>query len=72
MKSNKACATIKIRIDEVWTMNHFEIQEYAQYNEHQKYFLYGDDEEAFLSHIITKQPDFYQVSNYLSPLLFVY
>jgi hypothetical protein len=53
-------------------MNHFEIQEYAQYNEHQKYFLYGDDEEAFLSHIITKQPDFYQVSNYLSPLLFVY
>ena len=53
---------IKMRIDEVWTYRHFEVPEYAAYNEKQKYFLYGDDKEAFMSHIITKEMDFHQVS----------
>ena len=51
-----------MRIDEVWTYRHFEVPEYAAYNEKQKYFLYGDDKEAFMSHIITKEMDFHQVS----------
>ena len=53
---------MKIRIDEVWTMEHFEIAECAEYSKCQRYFMYGDEEEAFLSHIVTKQPDFYQVN----------
>ena len=59
--SNTCLANIKIQIDEVWTMEHFELSQFAEYSECQRYFMYGDEEEAFLSHIITKQPDFYQV-----------
>ena len=59
--SNNCLANIKVRIDEVWTMDHFELSQFAEYSECQRYFMYGDEEEAFLSHIITKQPDFYQV-----------
>ena len=58
---NTCIANIKIQIDEVWTMERFELAQYAEYPKCQRYFMYGDEEEAFLSHIVTKQPDFYQV-----------
>ena len=67
--SNTCLASIRLHIDEVWTLERFESPQYAEYNELQKYFLYGDEEEAFMSHVITKQPDFYQVRNKL-PFLF--
>ncbi|XP_066919495.1 uncharacterized protein [Clytia hemisphaerica] len=59
--SNTCLASIGLHIDEVWRMERFESPQYAEYNKLQKYFLYGDEEEAFMSHVVTKQPDFYQV-----------
>jgi len=61
LPKSECLANITVRIDEVWHFQRFEIPAYAEYNTHQKYFLYGDEKEAYLSHIITKKPDFYQV-----------
>ena len=58
---------IKITIDEIWAYRHFEVPEYAEYNEKQKYFMFGDEEEAFISHVITKESDYYQVSLITKP-----
>ena len=53
---------IRFTVDEVWEYRHFEVEEYAEYNERQRYFVYGDEKEVFMSHVVTgKDRDFYQV-----------
>jgi len=54
--------TIKFTVDEVWEYRHFELDDYAKYNDRQEYFLFGDEQEVFMSHVINGvNPDFYQV-----------
>lgn len=53
---------LRFKVDEVWEYRHFEVEQYAKYNDHQRYFVYGDEQEVFMSHVITgKERDFYQV-----------
>lgn len=53
---------IGFKVDEVWEYRHFEVEQYTEYNEFQRYFIYGDEKEVFMSHIVTGMSrDFYQV-----------
>lgn len=61
---NEQLGTIRFTVDEVWEYRHFELE--AEYNEHQRYFMYGDAEDIYMSHIMTgKMDDFHQVSYHL-------
>jgi len=51
-------------VDEVFRFNHLEnkkASKHINYPEHQTYYLYGDEKNAFISHVPTKYPDFHQV-----------
>ena len=55
---------VDITIYEIIRYHHLEkveVSQYVSYPENQTYFLYGDKGNAYISHIMTKYPDFHQV-----------
>ena len=58
---------VAITIDEIIRYHHLEkveVSQYVSYPKNQTYFLYGDKDNAYISHIMTKYPDFHQVCMY--------
>ena len=59
---SKPIMSAYVKVEDVVRFSHFEPQtEDLEYPEKQKYFIFGDHKRAYLSHIITKNPDFHQV-----------
>lgn len=59
---------VALELDEIFRYTHLEnlhASAHVQYPKHQTYFLYGDDKHAFISHVITKYPNFHQVILFL-------
>lgn len=62
--TSKCLFEVALKVDEVFRYNHLEsikASEHIQYPEAQTYFLYGDKKRAYISHVITKHPDFQQL-----------
>ena len=55
---------VDISIDEIIRYHHLEkveVSQFVSYPKNQAYFLYGDKDNAYISNIMTKYPDFHQV-----------
>lgn len=49
-------------VDEVYRFDHFPVQDYAEYPKRMMYLLYGDENNAYMTHVISKKKDFHQVN----------
>ena len=56
---------IDLVIEDVIKFEHFEpVSADIQYPLYQKYFIFGNEHEVFITHVITKAPDFFQVCDF--------
>ena len=60
--------TAFLKVLDTVRVKHFETQTDPDltYSDHYEYFMYGDGGKVYLSHIITKKPDFQQVNHTFS------
>ena len=61
-EGKQAFMTTSVKVVDVARFDHFDLGATA-YPEKSKYFLYGNNRKAYISHIPTMKPDFLQVSN---------
>ena len=56
--------TANLRVLDTPRVKHLEVQTDPDLNypDHYQYFMYGEEGKIYISHIITKNPDFQQVS----------
>ena len=62
-KTSGVLFTAKLKVIDTPRVKHFETQTDPdlQYPDHHQYFMYGEGGNVYLSHMITKKPDFQQV-----------
>ena len=58
-------SNVDLVVEDVIKFDHFEpVSSDVSYPLCQKYFLFGNNHEAFITHVITKAPDFFQVPHF--------
>ena len=56
---------VDLIVEDVIKFEHFEpVSADIQYPLCQKYFIFGNEHEAYITHVVTKAPDFFQVIHF--------